>query len=262
MTAMSSQVTGCRSRTYAPGESLADQKGSGHHPEHLIYKIADSQSERAAALRLVHEVYTAERLMPPNPSGMRVTPWHLLEGTHIYVAKWVQRVVCTMTSIPDGARGLPLETIYPKEVASRRRAGRRLAEVTCLAARQDAFSTEQGFQVFVRLVGLMFQSCRFIGIERLLIAVHPRHARFYRRALGFEQIGGIRSYPSVCGQPAVACEHDLSRHADPRFPLLRDVYRVGFPPQHLAGRPLNAVERDSLGRVVDHQLERDFAFAD
>lgn len=256
-----SNAVGNTQRTGFHAPLRPDSPSQAEPWEKLVYKIADSRDERVQALRLVHDVYTAERLMPPTASGMRVTPWHLSEGTNIYVAKQAQRVVCTMTSVPDGEHGLPLETIYPSEVAARRRAGRRLAEVTCLAARQDAYSTEQGFRVFVRLVGLLFQACRFAGRERLLIAVHPRHARFYRRALGFEQIGGVRVYPSVCDQPAVACEHDLSRHADPRFPLLADVYRFRFASRDLVGRPLGGTEREYFQRATLDSSQKALSFA-
>lgn len=256
-----SSAVGNTNRTGCPAPLRVDRLSRGTPSAELIYKIADSRNEREQALRLVHDVYTAERLMRPAASGMRVTPWHLSEGTNIYVAKHFQRVVCTMTSVPDGERGLPLEAIYPSEVAFLRRAGHRLAEVTCLAARQDAYSTEQGLRVFVRLVGLLFQACRFAGRERLLIAVHPRHARFYRRALGFEQLGGVRMYPSVCDQPAVACEHDLGLQADPRFPLLPDVYEVRFSSRELVSHPLDAAERDHLNRAVSDPNRDALSFA-
>ncbi len=256
-----SSAAGNTNRTDCSAPLRADRLVRGTPSAELVYKIADSLDEREQAFRLVHDVYTAERLMHPAASGMRVTPWHLSEGTNIYVAKHFQRVVCTMTSVPDGERGLPLEEIYPSEVAVLRRAGHRLAEVTCLAARQDAYSTEQGFRVFVRLVGLLFQACRFAGRERLLIAVHPRHARFYRRALGFAQIGGVRTYPSVCDQPAVACEHDLGLQADPRFPLLPDVYGVRFAKRDLVSRPLAAAERDYLNQAVIDRSTSKLSFA-
>jgi hypothetical protein len=57
----------------------------------------------------------------------------------------------------------------------------------------------------------MSQYARHRGVDELLIAVHPRHAKFYERFIGFEIIGGKRLYESVCCKPAVALALDLNR---------------------------------------------------
>ena len=220
-----------------------------HGLESIVFKIADSQAEREAAFELVHEMYTREHLMAPNLYGMRVTPWHLLEGTNVFVAKDRGRVIHTLSAVPDGPKGLPMESIYGDEIHSRREAGIRLAEITCLAALRDAYSGDHTFHVFVQLVGLMFQSCRLNGIERLLIAVHPRHARFYCRALGFEQVGDVKHYESVCGRPAVACEHDFSRRDVDRYRLYDEVYRHRFDPLQLMGASMQEEEREYFSMI-------------
>ena len=79
---------------------------------------------------------------------------------------------------------------------------------------------------------LMAQLAYRRGADQLLIAVHPRHARFYRRFLGFDVISETRNYGKVCGNPALALAADLNRLATnhPRVhqwmfgePLPRDV---------------------------------------
>ncbi len=94
-----------------------------------------------------------------------------------------------MTLISDDEQGIPLESVFKSEVSQRRdeSGGAYLAEVSCLASRVGYFPRGQMYHVFVRLASLMVQSARENGVERLLIACHPRHARFYEGLLGFNK---------------------------------------------------------------------------
>jgi hypothetical protein len=47
-------------------------------------------------------------------------------------------------------------------------------------------------------------------VDEMMIAIHPRHARFYKRQLGFRLIcSDIRSYETVQGNPAVLLSLDV-----------------------------------------------------
>lgn len=210
----------------------------------VSYSIASCREDWQAAYRLVYDAYTASGLMEPNLFRMRVTPWHLCSETDVYVAKHRGQVIYTMSVVRDGSAGLPMESIYPDEVRQRRQSALSLAEVSCLAARDGYFTQPQMFEVFVRLVALILQSCRAKEIERLLIAVHPRHFRLYRRFLGFDQISGIKTYAMVRGNPAVAGEHDFRRLDLKKYPLYDRVYEAHFERRELLGRPMPEQERD------------------
>ena len=43
------------------------------------------------------------------------------------------------------------------------------------------------------------------------MAVHSKHARFYERFMGYEQVGTLRDYSPVQDAPAVACGLDFAR---------------------------------------------------
>ncbi len=47
----------------------------------LELKIADTQEELEACFALLHDAYVAAGFMKPDPSGMRVTPYHALPTT-------------------------------------------------------------------------------------------------------------------------------------------------------------------------------------
>jgi hypothetical protein len=177
---------------------------TGCLPASTVYWIARNRQDLLAAFQLVYQIYLRHGFMAPVHHGMRVTPYHTLSSTDVFVAAQAGRCVCTMSLIKDSELGLPAESLYPEQVARFRDRGLIVAEVSCLA------QCEQNFPVLLRLINLMAQRAWFRGVDQLMIAVHPRHAKFYQRYLGFESIGSLRSYRAVCGQPAVGMSVDLS----------------------------------------------------
>ena len=97
------------------------------------FKIADSVEERHRLFRLVYEAYLRAGLERVNPSRMRVTPFHLLTSTEMFVAKLRNEVISTMSLVVDGKLGLPMDFVFPEQVQQRRDNGLRVAEATCLA---------------------------------------------------------------------------------------------------------------------------------
>lgn len=182
--------------------------------DQILIKIATTRRERTGAFELAYRSYLQAGLCGPSPVGMRITPHQLSECTDVFVAILRGEVISTLSLVRDGELGLPMESLYPDEVRQRRAAGLRLAEVSCLADRRREVA--RFFGLFSDLARLMTQTAEHDGIDQLLIAVHPRHARMYRRAMGFEQIGDYREYATVNGNPAVALCLDLAYVRDQR----------------------------------------------
>ncbi|MCA9238322.1 MAG: hypothetical protein KDA44_22775 [Planctomycetales bacterium] len=173
----------------------------------ILIKIATTRHERAGAFGLAYQSYLQAGLCGPSAAAMRITPHQLHPCTDVFVALLRGEVISTLSLVRDGELGLPLEAVYPDEVRARRAAGIRLGEVSCLADRRR--EPARFFGLFSDLARLMTQTAERDGIDQLLIAVHPRHARMYRRAMGFEQVGEYREYEAVNGNPAVALCLDL-----------------------------------------------------
>lgn len=218
----------------------------------VLYKIADCREEREDAFRLIHDAYTKTGLMEPNISGMRVTPYHLLPTTDIFLAYHEGKLIYTMTLISDDEMGMPLQEVYRSEVAARSETtGTYFAEVSSLASRRGYFSRTRMFEVFARLSGLIIQSARENGVERLLIACHPRHARFYKRFLGFKQMGAERSYAWVQNKPAVACEHNFASLEKERYKLYDSIYNPEFPRWELYHQPMLKEDREYFTKITE-----------
>ncbi len=175
----------------------------------ISHRVARTRHEREAAFRLVYNAYVRAGLCEQNPYELRVTPAQLLPTSGIFIAELRGEVICTASLIKDGRIGLPMESIYGQEIARRRRQGLHLAELSCLADRRR--SPSRFLDVLIDLSRLIVQSARRQGVDQLLIAVHPRHARFYQRFMAFEPIGAELAYPSVRGNPAVPLCLDFQR---------------------------------------------------
>jgi hypothetical protein len=212
-------------------------------------KIAESRDERRAAFELVYESYLETGLSKPNSFGMRVTPYHLLPTTEVFVACTEGETVATVSLIIDGELGLPLQSMYGDEVARRRSSGLRLSEISCLAKRSDG--SKQFLAQFCELTRLMTQYSRMRHVDQMLLVSHPRHARFYQRYFGFELVGGLTVCNHVCGNPAVALCLDFQR-VEEEPPAWYDRYFDELiPSEELQPRPMSALDVAYFSRFVD-----------
>jgi hypothetical protein len=135
-------------------------------------RIARTQRERRSAFKLVYDRYLQAELIQPNSAGIRVTPYHLLPTTNVFIATENARTICTVTLIGDGQYGLPMESIYHEEVKDCRRRNLYVGEVSCLAF--EPMPLNRFLVVFMQLTRLMAQHARAYGMDQFLIAVHPQ----------------------------------------------------------------------------------------
>lgn len=225
----------------------------------IVYKVADNQHERAGAFRVVYDSYVHSGLMRPNFFELRLMPQHLLATTAVFVAMENERVIATVTLVGDGRLGLPMESVYPGEVNDLRLPSRWIGEVSALA-------NTPGDKRVARtaVIRLMQMTARFSvrhGIDDLLIAVHPRHARFYQRAMGFRLLAGKRAYPAVRGFPAVALHLDLSCVETERPECCDLLFGKRIADDHLRFCPISAAERRHFALVLASAASQDAASA-
>jgi hypothetical protein len=207
----------------------------------IAIRVASTRADRSGAFRLAYQSYLRAELCGPNELGFRVIPHQLLISTDVIVAELRGEIISTLSLVRDGELGLPMESIYPDEVRNRRNAGLKLAEVSCLADRRQ--SPARYFALFCELAQVMIQMADGDGIDQLLIAVHPRHARIYCRAMAFSRIGENREYPSVNGNPAVPLCLDLEFVKKRRSAIWQRFAGEPLPKQVLQRQPISEADR-------------------
>jgi hypothetical protein len=193
-------------------------------------KLASDSAELEGAFRLIYRAYHRAGLIDSRSDGLRVTRHQLEETTEIFVAIKDDEVISTLSLIGDGREGLPIDKVFGPEIEALRKEFQ-IAEVSCLADRRE--SVVRSLPLLLRLQRLMFQSADLRGIECVVIAVHPRHARYYQRLLGFKQIGEQREYGAVLGQPAVAMYKHLDYPYAPNTEVFESYFAVPCPREQL-----------------------------
>jgi hypothetical protein len=163
-----------------------------------------STTERDACFRLVHEQYVGRGYAECDPSGRRLLLHHALPTTTMFRVTTAAGVVATVSLVPDSVLGLPMDALYAAELRPVRAAGRRVAEVSALAAAPGT-----GPVTMAQLMSWLVLYAEGLGrVDDLCVTVHPRHVRFYER-LGFLRLGSVKPYAAVNGAPAVALRLDL-----------------------------------------------------
>ncbi len=180
-------------------------------------KIASTESEWEQAFQLAASSYRARGYEAPGASRLRFTSYHALPDTLTLVAKHRQKVVATLSVVMDNTvLGLPMEDVYPDEIAALRRQGRRLAETTTLA--DSGLNVREFIRVFLSLIRLAMQHHRSHGGNTPVIVVNPRHRPFYTKVLGFVPMGKPKTYAAVQDHPAEAfwVDYDLIKNEMPK----------------------------------------------
>jgi hypothetical protein len=183
-------------------------EGPGAESRTLEYSLACDTESLHAAFRLTHDQYVRRGYMAPHPSGRRLSLYHALPTTKVFVAQERGAVVGTISLLQDSRLGLPMEDLYAAEVARFRVQGRRICEVSALA-----MSPGDGQRSLVAVLGLIrmaeLYAAEVARLDEIFISVNPRHVAFHQKFLGFEPIGPRRSYARVNGAPAEALRQDL-----------------------------------------------------
>lgn len=164
-------------------------------------KIAENIDEYKQVFSLVHDSYLRMGYLgTPKPHGMLFGIHTLLPETVIFVAKSYLTVFSTLTEIFDtDPFGLPMDELYREELDGLRSRGRKIVELSALVTPVDF----RWRNVFMYINKMMYQYSISRGVDDLCIAVNPKHARFYKQILLFEDFGPERHYPKV-NAPAVA----------------------------------------------------------
>jgi hypothetical protein len=186
-----------------PGRPAWEPSGAGE------ILVAGTRALREQAWGLVHDAYVSKGYMESCPSKMRLQLQDALPEatTFLAVERPGGKALATLTVYPDGPLGLPMDVLYRRELDELRAAGRKPCEIAKLVADLDG---QDGRRTLLDLFRLAYLTARRLeACTDLVVTVNPRHERYYRRLLMFEQIGEVKAYDAVGGAPAVPLRLDL-----------------------------------------------------
>ena len=201
----------------------------------IDFLIAADRKQLSAAYELVYQCYLRRGLIAPHDGKIVYRPAFGHPTSRTFVGLTEQgELLGTLTLVGDNPHGFQLEQTFADEISRLRASQRRLAEITCLAIKPMCDTAAMA--VFFGLTRLMIHYAIFQRFDDLLIAVHPRHQRFYCRRFLAYPIGEPRSYDAVKGKPAVCCRIELARlHQQGDRGLWQQYFGQPVPERLLAG---------------------------
>lgn len=198
----------------------ASDSAQGHR--YLTYGIATTQEELEKAFELVWHGYTKVGLHPDDSTGARITKYHLLPDSKVFIAvawhkkesqsgtSYEPQVVGTLTVLHDGCLGLPSEELCKREIIDMRLQGERIAEFVGLACSKEGLDE----RVSLKLFTLAYEYCYKAKVTRIIASLTQRHVGFYRRFLGFNPLGDFNNYSLGNGMPVQAHFTDVAGSRD------------------------------------------------
>ena len=169
--------------------------------EHQEFKIrlANTEDRRESSSMLINKMYSwrgYSTALNNNDPPNKIT----------LVANMDSYTVGTMTLCFDSEIGLPADEIYSDKLDELRQQGRKLCEPTKLAIDNSVRSK----RVFASLIHISYIYAHTIHRHTdYVIEVNPRHVTFYKKMLGFKDLGEERVCPRV-DAPAVLLRLELS----------------------------------------------------
>ena len=171
----------------------------------ITYRLATTHEELEAAFALVWDAYTEVGLHKSDDAGLRLTKYHLLPDTRVFIAIanvesrkagkicTEEKVVGTVSIVHDGCLGLPSEELSKDHIINLRQDGGRLAEFIALASNKKGTDN----RVTMKLLRLAYEYCHQNGITQIIASLAQHHIGFYRRFMGFKPLGKLSCYQSA-----------------------------------------------------------------
>lgn len=189
---------------------------TNHHEDHanpLQFSVGQTLDEVMQAWEIVYDAYRRLKLIAPNPWGVHCTPHAFTNDTAVIRGCLQGRCVTTLTAyLDDPEHGLPLDAVYPDTLAQLRERGCDLIELGLLADRRaDIRRPRSSLMELIRWAtcfGLIH------GARQAIIGVHPHHAKFYAKCLGFQIVGKEKNYSQVNGAPVVPLLMDWQQQVE------------------------------------------------
>lgn len=186
-----------------------------HHSGGVAIEVAETDRQIEDAWRLVYDAYRTVGFIQPNPYGMHAARQAMGDHCAVILARSGRAAVSTITSIADADAGLPLDCVCGEELDELRQPGRKLLEIGLFADRRQAWGNS--FSTLLELMRYAFWFGQACGTTDYVCGIPPRRARLYRHIFGFEPIGPVKRYATVCDNPVqlmhVRMEYIEAHHA-------------------------------------------------
>ncbi|ABI58910.1 N-acyl amino acid synthase FeeM domain-containing protein [Nitrosomonas eutropha] len=163
--------------------------------------LVNSLKQRIKASTLIKRMYASRGYQTEKTSVFSAD-----SNQYTLEARQSGQLIGTLTLTIDTGKGLLADILYQTELDQLRQQGRKLFEVSKLAFDPESSSKE----IFASMFHMAHILAHHIHkADDAVIEINPRHSLFYKRKLGFHQIGELRTCPRV-NAPAVLLHLDMN----------------------------------------------------
>ena len=201
------------------------------------FKVATEKEELEEAYALLYKAYLGKKFIDKKKSGLHLMRQHAHPLTVTLVGKINGKVVITASVFPDSELGLPMDSLYKKELDKLRKQGRFIAEVGSLASAPEVRRGSHHLPMMMNNIVHRYAKDN-MGADDLVITVNPLHEFVYKHVILFKRIGKVKPYQTVKGHLAVPMRLDLhtveSRHIKTyaKKPKSKNFHRFFFVKQY------------------------------
>ena len=179
-------------------------------PEFTI-KIANTLEEREMVFQLAYQIYLEKGFIKKNFSEWLIQNYDIKNETVILIVlDKNQKLAGSLTLVFSEDGELPAEKIYNQEISNLKLHSKKLVEISRLVVGHQYRNSKDVLCLLINY--LMIYSFHVKEYSSLVIQVNPRHILYYKVLLNFDEIGGLKSCPSVQNAPAVLLHLPLDRY--------------------------------------------------
>ncbi len=186
--------------------------------DHIFFRTAVTPQDYLASFNLVYRVFVRTGFTRPGPTPFRIAPQHCNADSRIFVGFHSEgdeeKLIYSISIFPDSTvNGLPMDTVFNKELDTLRAQGRFLVEAGHLAADPSYKMNNMTIPMLGNKIMHQYVS-RHLDADDIVMTIHPKYRWIYEDFLLFEKIGEIEAYDYANGNPALAMRLDLRKVED------------------------------------------------
>lgn len=213
---------------------LSNQITGAKQSLHSVMTTAAAQNveDLMSCYRLVYDAYSEKGYCAEKNSRLHFTHHCFFPKSRTFLLKEKDKLKGTVSLIPDSPGGLPLDSVFPNELAWLRGLNKKVAEISLLAIEDEGARRRFPLTQFEKqsilffLFKIMYEYARREeGITDFIIGVHPKHETLYKNLL-FNSLAPAKSYGAVNGHPVILLHLNLLR-AEQMWPVFLKVFMAG-----------------------------------
>ena len=180
--------------------------------DNIVFRMAETPGDYLSAFNLVYRVFLETGYIKSNRTPFRLAPQHCHSESRVFMGLQNggenDKLIYSISVFPDSDDGLPMDSVFKKELDLLRANGRFIVEAGHLAADPSFKMNNMNIPMLGNKMLHQYASDH-LNADDIVIAIHPRHRWIYEDLLLFKKIGAIDEYSYANNNPALAMRLDL-----------------------------------------------------